>query len=54
MPNLKVISVGNLTVGGTGKSVFVGFLVQILGADNCAIISRGYGGKSSDEQKYFG
>ncbi len=44
VPNLKVISVGNLSVGGTGKSVFVGFLVQILGADRCAVISRGYGG----------
>ncbi len=42
--NLKVISIGNLSVGGTGKSVFAGFLVQILGYTGCAIISRGYGG----------
>lgn len=59
--NLKVISVGNLSVGGTGKSVFVGFLVQILGHKHCAIISRGYGGSLSsdksllvgDGQNYF-
>ncbi len=39
----KVISVGNLTVGGTGKSVVVSFLVEHLGADLCAIALRGYG-----------
>jgi tetraacyldisaccharide 4'-kinase len=44
-PNLKVISVGNLSAGGTGKSVFVGVLIQILGAEHCVIISRGYGGR---------
>lgn len=38
----KVISVGNLSVGGTGKSVFVGFLVRLLGADKCAVLLRGY------------
>ena len=61
VPNLKVISVGNLSAGGTGKSVFVGFLVQILGNTHCAIISRGYGGRRSsdksllvsDGQNYF-
>lgn len=61
VPNLKVISVGNLSVGGTGKSVFVGFLVQFLEGKRCAIISRGYGGHHSgdksllvgDGQNYF-
>lgn len=45
VPNLKVFSVGNLSMGGTGKSVFVGFLIQFLGVERCAIISRGYGGR---------
>lgn len=44
----KVISVGNLSVGGTGKSVFVKFLAAHL--PSSAIISRGYG-KDHDEAK---
>ncbi len=40
----KIISVGNLSVGGTGKSVVVPFLVNLLGSDRCAIVMRGYGG----------
>ena len=43
IPGVTIISVGNLTTGGTGKSVVVSFLVDLLGADSCAIISRGYG-----------
>jgi len=39
-----VISVGNLTVGGTGKTPFVGWLAERLHRDgrNVAILSRGY------------
>lgn len=48
-----VISVGNLSVGGTGKSVFVQFLVQQLTEKRCAIISRGYGRQSDDGNKSF-
>jgi tetraacyldisaccharide 4'-kinase len=40
----KIISVGNLTVGGTGKSVVVPFLVDLLGRNRCAIVLRGYKG----------
>lgn len=47
---VKVISVGNLTTGGTGKSVVVAFLVKLLGADSCAILLRGYGRKVSCEK----
>lgn len=53
VPNLKVIAVGNLTAGGTGKSVFAGVLVQILGATHCAIISRGYGGCYSSDKSFL-
>jgi len=43
----KIISVGNLSVGGTGKSVFVQFLVKTFKNHSCAILSRGYGRKSN-------
>ncbi len=45
----KVISVGNLTVGGTGKTPMVIALAEILMKNNkkAAILSRGY--KSQDE-----
>ncbi len=46
-----VISVGNLTTGGTGKSVVVSFLVEHLGADSCAVILRGYARQRLDGQK---
>lgn len=42
--NAPVISVGNLTVGGTGKTPCVAFLAQALRAEGLevAILSRGY------------
>lgn len=46
---VPVIVVGNLTLGGTGKSPLVAWLARFL-ADNGwhpGILSRGYGGKSS-------
>ena len=49
----KVISVGNLTVGGTGKTPMVLWLAEKFLAEgkNVAILSRGYRGAhgSSDE-----
>jgi tetraacyldisaccharide 4'-kinase len=42
-----VISVGNVTVGGTGKTPFVQFVARLLSQKglSVAVISRGYGGK---------
>ncbi len=43
---VPVVSVGNLTAGGTGKTPMVDFLAKYLHSRDvrCAIISRGYGG----------
>ena len=40
--NFPVISVGNLTVGGTGKTPHVEFLLRLLSAYKTATLSRGY------------
>lgn len=40
---IPVISVGNITVGGTGKTPFVEFLIKTMGNRyNIAVLSRGY------------
>jgi tetraacyldisaccharide 4'-kinase len=43
--DLPVISIGNLKVGGTGKTPHTEYLVRLLmnGKQNLAILSRGYG-----------
>ncbi len=46
--DIPVISVGNLTVGGTGKTPFVIYLAQYLKESSLSvgIVSRGYGRKT--------
>ena len=39
---VPVINVGNLTVGGTGKTPHVEYLVRLLKNNKVAILSRGY------------
>ena len=42
--DLPIISVGNLTAGGTGKSPHIEYLIKLLKEDfNVATLSRGYG-----------
>ncbi len=43
---VPVISVGNLTMGGTGKTPMVIYLARLLAAHKVAIVSRGYRGKA--------
>ena len=46
--SIPIIGVGNLSVGGTGKTPMVEFLLQLLKDDlKVATLSRGYGRKSS-------
>lgn len=47
--NAKVISVGNITVGGSGKTPLVIFVTKLLkdAGYNVGVLSRGYGRKSS-------
>lgn len=49
--DFRVISVGNLTTGGTGKTPHVEYLVRLLAPDkNVATLSRGYGRKTNGFQ----
>ena len=45
--DIPVLSLGNITVGGTGKTPHTEYLVRLLGQDySVAILSRGYGRKT--------
>lgn len=44
--SIPVISVGNITVGGTGKTPHVEYLIRLLGQERVAVLSRGYKRKS--------
>ena len=47
--DIYVISVGNITVGGTGKTPFVEYLVRALSQNyRVAVLSRGYGRSTRD------
>lgn len=49
--NLPVLSIGNLTVGGTGKTPHTEYLVRLLRNNyKIAVLSRGYGRRSSGYQ----
>lgn len=42
-PKVFTVGIGNLTVGGTGKTPMTDFLISKLGFNNIAVLSRGYG-----------
>lgn len=46
MPGISTIGVGNLTVGGTGKTPMVNYLCHLLQGRQIGVISRGYGRKT--------
>lgn len=45
-PNIFTVNVGNLAVGGTGKTPMVEYLVDLFSKQKIAILSRGYGRKT--------
>ncbi len=49
---VKVISIGNITTGGTGKTPLVEFSVKYLSeiGKKVAVLSRGYGGGNSSQE----
>jgi len=47
-PKIKTIVLGNLSLGGTGKTPHAAYLLQLLGAEKTAFLSRGYGRKSGE------
>ena len=49
---VKVISIGNITTGGTGKTPLVEFSVKYINktGKKVAILSRGYGGNNSSQE----
>lgn len=46
VPEVFTLGVGNLTVGGTGKTPMVNYLIRLLNDRHIGVISRGYGRKT--------
>ena len=44
--NLPIISIGNLSTGGTGKTPHTEYIIKLLNDKNIAVLSRGYGRKT--------
>lgn len=49
--HVPVISVGNLTAGGVGKSVFVQTLLSWISAYHAVVVMRGYGGSFARQRR---
>lgn len=47
-PDIKTISIGNISLGGTGKTPHIEYILHLLEHKNTAVLSRGYGRKTSD------
>ena len=54
-PDIPVIIIGNLNIGGTGKTPFTLYLANMLSRSGkkVGIVSRGYKGKKSSSKPYL-
>ena len=48
---IPIICIGNLSVGGTGKTPLTAYIISVLEGKNMAVLSRGYGRKTSGYQE---
>ena len=46
IPKTPTICIGNIAVGGTGKTPLTEYLIRLLAEENVAVLSRGYGRKT--------
>lgn len=46
-PKIKTITVGNISLGGTGKTPHLSYILHLLSQKNIAVLSRGYGRDTS-------
>lgn len=47
-PEIKTIAIGNIALGGTGKTPHIEYLIRLLRTKKVAVLSRGYGRKSDN------
>jgi tetraacyldisaccharide 4'-kinase len=50
VPNIKTIVVGNLALGGTGKTPHTDYILSLLESMKVAMLSRGYGRNTTGSQ----
>src|SRR5690606_34885155 len=46
-PSIKTIAIGNISLGGTGKTPHIEYILGLLADKNLAVLSRGYGRNGS-------
>ena len=49
--DIPIICIGNLSVGGTGKTPLTAYIISLLNENKMAILSRGYGRSTSGYQE---
>src|SRR5690554_84910 len=47
-PEIKTICIGNISLGGTGKTPHIEYILHLLEHKKTAVLSRGYGRKTTD------
>ena len=50
--DIPIICIGNLSVGGTGKTPLTSYIISLLEEEKVAVLSRGYGRNTKGYYKY--